>query len=313
MKKIFFIILLVCMILSCEITKKGEDIPLDLEIYQTSGIKETVAYLEKMGRKEPLNKAYYLAKTGYYYIEEQDYEKAESILKKALEINENEGFAYNELGYLYSIQDKSDMALEIYVKGTEKDPEMAGNFYGAGVMYSNMKEYAKAESYLEKAITLYKKADVGEKADKAARQLYFTYLDQGEREKARDFLSTSISKGLDKGYFYSQLANFYFEDKEFDNALKNNLKGIKADPEEAENYFGAGVNYYYKRDFKQALKYLEKVVPMYKKANNLSYLGDAYAYLYKINIEEGNKNKADEIEETAKQELGKENWEKIKF
>ena len=104
MKKIFFIILLVCMILSCEITKKGEDIPLDLEIYQTSGIKETVAYLEKMGRKEPLNKAYYLAKTGYYYIEEQDYEKAESILKKALEINENEGFAYNELGYLYSIQ-----------------------------------------------------------------------------------------------------------------------------------------------------------------------------------------------------------------
>ena len=54
----------------------------------------------------------------------------------------------------------------------------------------------------------------------------------------------------------------------------------------AENYFGAGVNYYYKRDNKQALKYLEKVVPMYQKNQSLDYLGDAYAYLYKINIEE---------------------------
>ena len=35
--------------------------------------------------------------------------------------------------------------------------------------------------------------------------------------------------------------------------------------------------------------------------------------LDKINIEEGNKEKADEIEAAAGQELGKENWEKKKF
>ena len=160
---------------------------------------------------------------------------------------------------------------------------------------------------------LYTKAEAKDKADKAARMLYFTYLDKGERDKARKFLNDSVSKGLAQGYFYSQLANFYYEEKNFDEALKHNLKGLKADPDEAENYFGAGVNYYYKRDNKQALKYLEKVVPMYQKNQSLDYLGDAYAYLYKINIEEGNKEKADEIEAAAGQELGKENWEKKKF
>ena len=313
MKKIFFIMVLMCMILSCNTSKSSEEIPDDLKIYQESGIEETIKYLEKMGKTEPLNKSYYLAKMGYYYIEEKDYEKAEAVLKEALKANPNEGYAYNELGYLYSIQEKHEMALETYVKGSEKDPEMGGNFYGAGVLYSDMKDYDKAEKNFEKALALYKKAEVNDKADKAARQLYFTYLNKGERDKARQFLNDSVSKGLDQGYFYSQLANFYYEEKNFEQALKYNLKGLKADPDEAENYFGAGVNYYYKRNNKQALKYLEMVVPMYKKSQNLDYLGDAYAYLYKINIEEGNKDKADEIEAAAGQELGKENWEKKKF
>ena len=313
MKKILFFIMLFCMVLSCDSTKKEDEKPQDLVIYETSGIAETIAYLEKMGREIPEDKAYYLAKMGYYYIEEKDYEKAEAVLKESLKVSGKEGLAYNELGYLYGIQGKPDLALETYVKGTEMDPEAAGNFYGAGVLYSDLKDYEQAEIYLKKAVTLYKNSEVDDKADKAARQLYFLYLDQGDRKKAREFLSASISKNLDKGYFYSQLASFYFEEKEFDKALKNNLSGIKADPEEPENYFGAGANYYYKRDNKQALKYLGKVVPMYKNINNLSYLGDAYAYMYKIYIEEGNKEKADEIEAAAQQELGKENWEKKKF
>ena len=235
MKKIFFIMVLMCMILSCNTSKSSEEIPDDLKIYQESGIEETIKYLEKMGKTEPLNKSYYLAKMGYYYIEEKDYEKAEAVLKEALKANPNEGYAYNELGYLYSIQEKHEMALETYVKGSEKDPEMGGNFYGAGVLYSDMKDYDKAEKNFEKALALYKKAEVNDKADKAARQLYFTYLNKGERDKARQFLNDSVSKGLDQGYFYSQLANFYYEEKNFDEALKYNLKGLKADPDEAEN------------------------------------------------------------------------------
>ena len=82
MKKIFLIMLLVCTVLSCNNLKSEEKLPDDLKIYQDSGIEETIKYLEKMGRTDPQNKAYYTAKMGYYYIEEKDYEKAEAVLIK---------------------------------------------------------------------------------------------------------------------------------------------------------------------------------------------------------------------------------------
>ncbi len=313
MKRILFILVLLCTILSCNNKKPVQELSKDEEIYQKSGIKETIAYLEKKAKEDPTKKAYNYARMGYYYIEEKDYENAEKVLVKALETDPKLGFAYNELGYIYSIQEKSDLALKTYVKGAEEDPEMPGNFYGAGVMYSGLEEYDKAESYLKTALALYKKNKDNEKAGKSAKSLYFVYWSLGDKEKAKTFLSEAISDGLEKGYFLSQKANIYHSEGKFDEALKYNLEGIKADPEEAENYFGAGVSYYNKRDNKQALKYFEKVVPIYKKSNNLNYLGDAYAYMYKISITEGNKEKADEIEKTAQNELGKENWEKKKF
>jgi tetratricopeptide (TPR) repeat protein len=313
MKKILFILVLLCMVLSCDNKEKAPKLSKDEEIYQNSGIKETIAFLEKEIKKKPSDKGYYYAKMGYYYIEEKDFENAEKFLNKALEIDPGLGFAYNELGYMYSAQGKGELALETYVKGAGKDPKMGGNFYGAGVLYSELGKYKEAEGYLEKAVTIYEEAGDIEKAGRSAKSLYYVYWALGDEKKVQDFISKAISSNLKKSYFLSQKANIYNREGKFDEALKYNLEGIKADPEEAENYFGAGVNYYNKRNNKQALKHFEKVVPMYKKNNNIDYLGDAYAYLYKINTEEGNKEQAAEIEAAAQKEIGKENWEKKKF
>ena len=115
MKRILFIMVLICTILSCDTKKSEQTKAKDEEIYQTSGIKETISYLEKEIKRDPGSKAYYQARMGYYYIEEKDYANAEVMLKKALETDGNLGFAYNELGYMYSLQDKQDEALKTYI------------------------------------------------------------------------------------------------------------------------------------------------------------------------------------------------------
>ncbi len=316
MKKLLFVMLLVCMIFSCGSDKKENPMSKDEEIYKKSGIKETIAYLEKKIRSEPGKKAFYYARMGYYYIEEADFKNAEESLKKSLEIDSDMAFAYNELGYLYGLQGKKELALESYLKGTKSKEEIPENFYGVGSTYLELGKYKEAESYLQKSVALYeKRGGAGDKqrAGKATRGLYFVYWNIKDKEEVKKFISDSISKNLDKSYFCNQMAHFYNSEGKFDEALKYNLDGIKADPEYSENYFGAGVNYYRKGNRKQALEYIEKVVPMYKKSQNSEYLAAAYAYLYKINIEEGNKERADEIEAVAAQELSKENWEKSKF
>ena len=89
---------------------------------------------------------------GYYYIELKQLEKAEEILKKSLEENKKNGFAYNELGFLYSIQKKTDLSLENYLKGTKYEPNNAESFYGAGYAYYEKKDYNKALEYFEKSV-----------------------------------------------------------------------------------------------------------------------------------------------------------------
>ena len=316
MKKILFIILLVCMIFSCSDKSTEEPQSKEEEIYQTSGINDTIKYLEKMAKTDPKNKAFYLARMGYYYIEEKDYKNAEDILKKALETDQDMAFIHNEMGYLYGLQGKKELSLESYIKGTESKEEMVENFYGAGSVYLELGKFKEAESYLRKAAALYEnRGQAGDKirAGMAVRSLYVAYRNTKDIEEVKAFINDSISKNLDKSYLCNQMAYIYYGEGKFTEALKYNLDGIKADPEYPDNYFGAGVISYHKGDKKKALEYIGKVALMYKKDNNTEALGSAYAFLYKINIEEGNRDKADEIEAAAQQELGKENWEKKKI
>ena len=105
---------------------------------------------------------------------------------------------------------------------------------------------------------------------------------------------------------------FYIKERRFSDALKYNLEGIKADSGSMENYFGAGIGYYYKRDLDNSVKYFEEAARLYREAGNKEYLGETYAFLYKTALENNDGEKAAQVEDAAKKDLGSMEWERKK-
>ena len=79
-----------------------------------------------------------------------------------------------------------------------------------------------------------------------------------------------------------------------------------------ENYFGAGISYYYKGDLDNAAKYFEEAARLYRETDNKEYLGETYAFLYKTVIENNDGEKAAEVENAARNDLGSMEWERKK-
>lgn len=316
MKKILFMIMLLSMLLSCDKLEnkstKTKSLSKDEEIYKTQGMEKVLSYLEGQANTDIKNKAFYHARIGYYYIEENDYENAEKMLKQAIEEDPNLGFAYNEIAYIYLKNENEDEALKYYLLGIERDKTAGGNFLGAGSIYYGKQEYDKAISYLEKAVEVYGKNDDMVSLEKAYRTLYFVYYEQKDADKIEKLLKKAVKEDIDKTFFYNQFAMLYYNQKDFDKGIKYSNLGIKSNPNYVENYYMAGLNYYAKGNMKEAEKNFEKTIPLYKNTENLDYLGDTYSVLHRIYINEGNAEKANEIEKKAVRDLGAENWEKKK-
>lgn len=317
MKKILFIMILSFMLLSCDklenkSTKTNEQTR-EEEIYKSQGMEKVLVYLEEQAKIDTENKAYYYARIGYYYIEEEDYKNAEKMLNKAIDEDPNLGFAYNELAYIYSKNGNKEEALKYYLTGIEKDKSAGGNFLGAGSIYYGMKEYDKAIEYLEEAIQVYGKNKDMISLEKAYRTLFYVYYEQKDTDEIEKLLKRAVKQDIDKTFFYNQFAVLYYNQRDYDKGIKYSNIGIKYNPNYVENYYMAGLNYYAKGNMKEAEKNFEKTIPMYKNTESFDYLGDAYSVLHKIYTIEGNAAKAEEIEKKAVKDLGSENWEKKKL
>ena len=392
----------------------------DHDMYYSKGIDETIKYLENMTKVESSRKALYYAKMGYYYYEEKDYRNAEKMLKKALSEDPEMEEVYIKLGSLYTIQGKTEKALEYYLLGTKLKEKYPDIFFGAGVSYYDLNNFDKAAEYLERAVNMYKMANKEEELNRAVILLYYSYDSLGDDEKmekflkrsierdinkavfsrklselyylhgmsktalryvkigmrnepehpdnyylagvlyyetkkykeseeyfqqavklysdygnssgmaraydgiyyvknysgtkseVEEFLKTSIGNNINKASFCSHLAAFYIKERRFSDALQYNLEGIKADSGSMENYFGAGISYYYKGELDSAIKYFEEAAKLYRNTDNKEYLGETYAFLYKTAIENNDGEKAAEVENAAKSDLGSMEWERKK-
>ena len=156
------------------------------QLVESGKIEEAIAYLDKSANMDSSNKAFYHARMGYYYIDLGLIDKAEKYLKQAIAEDGKLGFAYNELGYLYSEQLKTDLSLQNYLKAVQYDPDDGEGYYGAGLAYYNKQVYDKAIEYLEKAIPRYKKEQKYSYMEDAYTVIVQIYEKQGNEAKLNE-------------------------------------------------------------------------------------------------------------------------------
>jgi tetratricopeptide (TPR) repeat protein len=226
--------------------------------------------------------------------------------KKALELEENVAYIYNELGVLYQYKNKYDEAEKYFIKATKISPNWAIPLSNLSGVYILKAAYNKALAYVDKADSLQKDlqsviVNRGYINEKKGNQLFA----EEDYHHAIEINSRHFAPFERLGYVNMNMANYAVADSFFYEAdlrkkgyhFKGNDVGYKPDIEsvfpldmlycavdssilEAKDifaFFTWGIQEYRDKKYSNAVRILRKVVTM-DKTNPLvyHYLGKIY-------------------------------------
>ncbi len=264
--------------------KKG-DLLQSLKRYEEA----LVIYSENI-KKFP-NYSWSYINSGDIYRIKQDYDKALEYYDKALKIDPKDSYIYNNKGYLYDQIGKIDLAVNNYNKAIEIDPSSWITYNNMGRMFSRLGKDKEALEVYNKAISLnttdnvyiyysagtinfklghYDNAIVMFKKviaiDPKSFQSYFycslAYSKLKDYEQALKYLDKSLSIKPDNGkddyeFYYSAGITYLKSNRDID-AINMFNKAIEINSDNFQPYFYCSLAYVKIKDYKQALKYLDK-------------------------------------------------------
>ncbi len=134
---------------------------------------------------------------------------AESLLRKAIEVDPQNYDAYFQLGKLYTQTKQYPKAVEAYQTAAGLRPDMAAVFYNLGFVYAVTSDYKKAEEALRRAVELHPPF-----VDKALFNLAMVQLQQGKKQMCIENLERSVSLNPDNS-----------RAREFLEKMRNNTEG----------------------------------------------------------------------------------------
>jgi len=269
----------------------------------------------------PLTKARLMDTIGIVYRQLGLYREAEPLVRKALEIRENQlgtedlqvSRSLTNLALLFERQGKypeaaqySQRSLEIQKKRLESDhPEIATSLHLLGRIYHRQVKFKEAESLYKQALEIREKAlgpnhpDVAESLNDLGA-LYYLQSQFGQAEQSYKRALTVRESVLgadhpDVGRTLNSLAGLYLWLGRYDEAeplyqrsLAILLKTLGSDhPEVANCYNNIAVLHTYRKDYAEAEKYYRKSLEIRKKAlredhPDIAGVMEDLAYLYQI-------------------------------
>jgi len=164
------------------------------------------------------------------YKENMELDKAEGILKKAIEINPKHDLAYVKLGECYLEQKKFEMAEEVLSAVIKRNPRMSEAYVELGYYYMFVNDYKKAEELLKKAIEINPRdADV-------YVSLGWFFRNQRMYGEAEEILKKAVEMLPRDDGIYAELASFYRSRNRYREAEEVLKKAIEINPENEEAY-----------------------------------------------------------------------------
>ena len=109
------------------------------------GISETRAKeLEEFAKHNNSASSNDLLEEGKTYYNNEEYDKAIEIFKKAVELNPNDDDSWRLLGNSYNRNGQIEEAIKYYLKAAELNPDDSRNWFNLGISYSNNEQYKEA-------------------------------------------------------------------------------------------------------------------------------------------------------------------------
>ncbi|MDI6766669.1 MAG: FlgO family outer membrane protein [Bacteroidota bacterium] len=261
------------------------------------GTSEHVEELQKIVKRYPEEKeAFWII--GTYYKSRGQYVQAVQSLNKAIEIDPLYKHAYNELAYLYNEIGDFEKSIGAINKYISIAPDEANPYDTRADIYAN-------NGKIDQAIESYKKA-CEVKAGFSSINLGHIYLLKREYEKARSYYESAISNGdkIDRINGRSGLALIPLYQGKFKEALKVLDDGIAAERMEGTESFAwekhnlKAIIFEEKKDLSSALKEVQNCIEI-----NPGALVHYRSYYIELLSEDGNFEKAEKMASTLRKDI----------
>jgi len=167
--------------------------------------------LKKAIEINPENEGNYI-ELAQLYRNAGEYDKTEEMLKKAIEINPENGWNYIELMQLYLSGGEYDKTEEMGKKAIEINPESENAYIILGLLYRGSKEYDKAEEMFKKVL------EINPRNYHASVGLGLGYKFQGEYDKAEEMFKKALEINPGNKNTYTLLGTLYRGNNEYDKA-----------------------------------------------------------------------------------------------
>lgn len=177
-------------------------------------------------------------------IEQEMYEEALTLCRRALSTDSVHPGIYNQMGIAWVGLEEYDSARVCYQKAIDMEPRYVWAYYNMGVSYSKQEKYELAIPWLEKAAGMYKTPDwvVSTTLEMVKADLHYQkgleYEQQGKIEKAIKEWKRVMKKHADariKLEQYGHLPEKYKRKKRESQRITNNNEREAQIPEQNDN------------------------------------------------------------------------------
>lgn len=192
---------------------------------------------------------------GVQAIHAKDFVGAESLFKKALDLDPRNATAAYNLAGMYLQNKKPELALTLLKGYVQRAPDDAGIFARLGDAYFASKRTAEAQLSYEKALQL------DPAIDGVARKLATLYVLRGKTTEAEKLLVTALKQSPGNNEILSNLSSVYYANGKTELAINSAKQALQSKPS-AELYVTLGLSYERLKDYQNSLTAYQKALVM---------------------------------------------------
>lgn len=166
----------------------------------------------------------------------RDFEKAEALLRRAVQADNTSLQAYSMLGQLFMMMDRRDEALAEFEALSKKQPNSVPTHTMVAMLLQSLDRESEARARYERVIEIDPQAPV------AANNLAWMYAENGENLDVALQLAQAARRGLpNQAEVADTLGWVYYKRQQYTQAIREFTEAVEKDPENGEYHYRLGL------------------------------------------------------------------------